>query len=264
MGSTDRASSKERWKFSHLKVGGTIFTKLDLSQAYLQLQLDKESAVYTTINTHQGLYIYRRLPFGIASTPALFQKMMDTILQGIPGVICYIDDILISTKDEAGHLDILERVLSRLQKHGMRLKMDKCQFLMSSVEYLGHKISANGIEATPAKVDAIINAPAPRNGTELRSFLGLVNYYGKFVANLSTVLHPLNNLLKADTKWKWDAACSKAFTQAKAELASAQVLTHYDPQLPIRLAADASSYRVGTVVSHIMPDRYTLSMPCSN
>lgn len=120
--------------------------------------------------------------------------------------------------------------------------------------HLEHTISANGIKATLAKVDAIINAPAPRNSTELHSFLGLVNYYGKYVANLSTVLHPLNNLLKADTKWKWDATCSKAFTQAKAELASAQMLTHFDPQLPIRLAADASSYGVGAVVSHILPD----------
>ena len=108
--------------------GGKVFSKLDLSQAYLQLQLDEESATYVTINTNQGFYRFKRLPFGLASAPAMFRKLMDTVLQGLQGVICYIDDILISTSDESSHLEVLEEVLIRLEKHGFCLK-EKCQFL---------------------------------------------------------------------------------------------------------------------------------------
>lgn len=126
---------------------GHRFTKLDLSQAYLQLQLDEASQQYVTINTHQGLYQYTRLPFGIASAPAIFQRLMDTILQGVPGVVCYIDDILVTGKNEEDHLKNLKEVLARLEKHGLRLKKSKCTFLANSVEYLGHRIDQEGIHA---------------------------------------------------------------------------------------------------------------------
>ena len=125
---------------------------------------------------------------------------------------------------------------------------------MSSVEYLGHQVDATGIRTTPDKVDAVIKAPPPKNTSELRSFLGLVNYYGKFVPHLSTVLHPLNHLLKAGMRWSWSQDCSKAFSRAKEELSSAWVLTHYDPSLPLSMAADASAYGVGAVLSHVFPD----------
>ena len=175
---------------------GKRFSKLDLSQAYLQLQLDESSMPYVTINTHQGLYQYTRLPFGVASAPAVFQRLMETILQGIPGVVCYIDDILVTGKDEEDHLHNLDEVLSRLEKHGFRLKKSKCTFLAKSVEYFGHRINKDGISALPNKVDAIVSAPHPTNVQELRSFLGLLNYYGKFIRNLATILHPLNQLLQ--------------------------------------------------------------------
>ena len=121
---------------------------------------------------------------------------MDTVLRGIPGVICYIDDILISSLYEVSHLKTLDTVLGCLEKYGFRLKLAKCQFLMPSVDYLGYLIDAKGIQALPGKVEA----PTPQNVAELRSFLGLLNYYGKFVPNLATILHPLINLLKADQK----------------------------------------------------------------
>ena len=150
--------------------GGKCFSKLDLSQAYLQVQLDDDSCVYVTVNTHQGLYRYRRLPFGVASAPALFQKLMDTVLRGIPGVTCYIDDILISTKDEKQHWETLEQVFRRLEEHRFRLKQEKCAFLKPSVDYLGHQIDKDDIHPLSSKVTAIIQAPAPTNLQEIRSF----------------------------------------------------------------------------------------------
>ena len=233
---------------------GKIFSKLDLSQAYLQLQLDDASIPYVAINTHQGLYTFNRLPFGVASAPAIFQKLMDKVLQGLPGVLCYIDDILVSGEDEDTHFRLLEEVFARLERHGFRLKQEKCMFLLSKVEYLGHQISSEGIHPLDSKIDAIVKAPVPVNVQQLRSFLGLINYYGKFIPNLSTLLQPLNELLQTGSKWKWSTNREEAFREAKKQLVSAKVLTHYNPALPIKLAADASAYGVGAVISHKMPD----------
>ena len=234
--------------------GGKKFTKLDLSSAYQQMPLADESKQFLTINTHRGLYRYTRLPFGVASAPALFQKAMDEILQGLPNVICYLDDILVTGASDQEHLKNLEKVLARLKKNGLRLKKSKCSFMQSSVTYLGHQIDASGIHATAEKVQAIQDAPTPKNVTELRSFLGLLNYYGKFLRNLASLLHPLNQLLRENQTWKWTPACVRAFQQAKEQLSKAPVLAHYDPNLPIQLAGDASQYGVGAVLSHILPD----------
>ena len=127
--------------------------------------------------------------------------------------------------------------------------------MLRSIEYLGHIISQDGIQPVPTKVTAILNAPKPINVQQLRSFLGLVNYYyGKFIPNLATLLHPLNGFLRADRKWKWSPECDKAFQDAKDQLTSAKVLTHYNPTLPIVTAADASAYGMGAVISHVFPD----------
>ena len=234
--------------------GGQKFTKLDLSQAYQQLLLDDDSKALLTVNTHKGLYRYTRLPFGIASAPAIFQRTMDVILQGIAHVMYYIDDIIITGKDDNEHLSTLVTVLERLQEHGFRLKKSKCTFMGDSVEYLGHQIDAQGLHPTKDKLSAIRDAPAPPNITELRSFLGLLNYYGKFIQNLSTLIHPLNHLLQKDVPYSWSEVHENAFLEAKQALMSTTVLAHYDPHLPIFLAADASAYGVGAVISHQYPD----------
>ena len=143
--------------------GGQKFSKLDLSQAYQQILLDDDSQKFVTINTHLGLFQYTRVPFGIASTPALFQKTMDTLLQGVPNILCYLDDILITSKANAKHLQNLEEVLKHIQHHGLRVKPTKCRFMQSSVEYLGHCIDASGVHPTSQKVETILNAPVPQN-----------------------------------------------------------------------------------------------------
>ena len=124
---------------------------------------------------------------------------MDSVLQGIPHVICYLYDILVTGDNRNEHL---EEVLNCLQQYGARARSDKCMFLQDSVNYLGHRIDVNGLHAMEDKLDAIMNAPPPQNVQQLRAFLGLLNYYGKFMSNLSTVKHPLNRLLRHDFKWK--------------------------------------------------------------
>ena len=143
---------------------------------------------------------------------------MDSILQGIAGVICYIDDILVTGKDDAQHLQALEQVLSRLRKAGLTIQKNKCVFMAKSVEYHGHIVDAEGLHTTPEKLKAILEAPAPKDLNQMQSFLGLVNDYARFIPNLSTVLHPLNILLKQDVSWEWDELCEDAFQLAKQSL----------------------------------------------
>ena len=234
--------------------GGKWFTKLDLAQAYTQMELDEVSRQFVAINTHRGLYRYTRLPFGIASAPAIFQRAMDTILQGMSGVLCYLDDTLIVGKNKEEHLATVEEVLKRLQNEGLRVNKEKCCFLTTSVQYLGHRIDANGIHATGEKLDAVLMAPVPSSVPQLRSFLGMINYYSKFIPNLATLLNPLNELLRKDVQWKWTDRREQAFKQAKQCLTSPNVLVHYDPTLPIKLAGDASAYGIGAVISHTLRD----------
>ena len=137
--------------------------------------LDKESCKYVTINAHKRLYQYMRVPFGIASAPALFQRTMDTILQEIPNTICYLDDILVTGNSAETHLKSLTEILQRLRQHGLRVRPSKCAFMQESVEYLGHKIDSRGVHTAITKVDTIQKVPVPCNTQQLRLFLGLLH-----------------------------------------------------------------------------------------
>ena len=213
--------------------GAKIYTKLDLSHAYQQLLLDEESKKYLTVNTSKGLYQYHRLTYGIASAPAIFQNVMDQVLQGLDHVVWFLDDILIATSAMEEHLKILEEVLRRLEKYGICVKLPKCKFFESKVEYLGHCVDAEGLQPASEKVAAILQAPLPTCQAELRSWLGILNYYGKFLGNLATVLYPLHELLKKDCPWQWSQACEEAFHECKKTLMSSKVLVHYDSTKPL-------------------------------
>lgn len=235
--------------------GGKSFSKIDLASAYLQMEVDEDSKKYLTINTQRGLFQYNRLPFGIASAPAIFQRTIETLLKGIPGVLVYQDDILVTGSSNLAHMQSLHAVLQKLQEHGLRVKSKKCKFFAPSITYLGHKIDANGISTIKDKVQGVMDAPAPQNVSELRSFLGTVNYYSTFIPDLSTKLAPLNNLLKSDSQWNWSKKCEEAFDKIKKCLCSAPVLAHYNPKLPLIVATDASPYGVAAVLSHRYSDK---------
>ena len=233
---------------------GKYFSKLDLSHAYQQLPLEESSKKYVVVNTHKGLFQFTRLPFGISSAPGIFQRVIETLLQGIEGVVVYIDDILVTGSTEEEHLRALERVLSRLEQAGLRVKPNKCSFMRPSVTYLGHMIDAHGLHPLDERVRAIKDAPTPKTVGELKSYLGMLSYYSRFLPNMSLVLHPIYHLLRKDVPWVWKTAQSKAFTASKELLISSRCLTHYDPSLELTLACDASNYGLGAVLSHKMPD----------
>ena len=234
--------------------GGEKYTKLDLSRAYQQILLDEDSGEFVTINTHKGLYRPTRLPFGVSSASAIFQLKIEQVLQGIPMVVCRVDDILVSGKNDQEHLDHLNEVLKRLEGADLRVKLSKCKFVQPTVEYVGYCIDAQGLHAIEKKVEAIRNAPAPENQQQLRSFLGMINYYAKLISNYSTITHPLNELLKDGVEWKWSEDQERAFKQLKDKLSSAPVLIHFREKLPLKLGTDASQYGVGAVIkSHVLP-----------
>ncbi|XP_064485936.1 uncharacterized protein K02A2.6-like [Ornithodoros turicata] len=189
--------------------GGRVFSVLDLSSAYLQVPLCNDAKPLLTVNTHLGLFEYQRLPFGIASAPAIFQAMMDQVLE------------------------------------------EECQFFRDSVVYLGHRVSAEGIYPIAEKVKAIRDAPEPTNIT---AYLGLLNFYAKFLKNLATVAAPLYELLKKDKQWHWTKGCKNAFAKTKEMILSSEVLTFYDVNKPIGLSCGSSAYGLGAVIFHEMPD----------
>ena len=162
-----------------------MFSKLDLAHAYQQLRLDADSRQYVTINTHKGLFRYTRPLFGVSTDPAIFQRTMEAIFRDLPHVSIYVDDILVTGESEAKHLQNLSAVLERLKAAGVRLKQEKCSFMMSEAEYLGHRISAKGLHPLPSKIRAIQEAPTPTEVSHLHSFLGLLGYYGQRPASMA-------------------------------------------------------------------------------
>lgn len=231
--------------------GSKVFCSLDLTGAYTQLKLSKRSQKYVVINTEKGLYTYNRLPQGASSSAAVFQQVMDQILRGLKNVSVYLDDVLISAENFQECLDKVEQVLARLASANISVNFKKCKFFVSSLQYLGHVISSEGLLPSPEKLSTIKEAKVPQNVTELKAYLGLINYYNKFVPNLSSKLRNLYALLKKNTVFKWTEECDEAFKVSKKSLLNANLLTFYDPKKPLVVVTDASSYGLGGVLGQI-------------
>ncbi|XP_043218696.1 uncharacterized protein K02A2.6-like [Amphibalanus amphitrite] len=221
---------------------------IDLSQAYLQMPLSTESQEYCVLNTPWGMHRMLRLPYGVKSSPMLFQREMDRILKNVPGVKCLLDDMLITGRTEEEALKRLDEVMQIMKSHGLRLKKEKCQFLTKEVRYLGLRLGAEGIRTDPERVKAVLNARAPTNQKEVREFLGAVTFYNRFLKNLSKTARPLNELLKKDSEWKWTAECEASFNSIKRQLSSTEVLRHFDVTEQVTVITDASPEGLGAVL----------------
>lgn len=230
--------------------GSQVFTVIDLKVAYTQLEVVDSCRDLLTINTHRGLFRYNRLPFGVSVAPSIFQETMDKMLVGIKDVYCYLDDILIGGNNfedcKAKTLEVFER----LKLQNVKINEKKCVFFEDKIHFLGFLVSGTGIRPTEEKVEAIVNAPRPTDLTQLQSFLGLLNFYQRFLPNLSSILHPLYQLLRKDVEYVWSEECDKAFENAKRSLLDNNLLVHYDPKKPLVLLCDASPYGVGAILAH--------------
>ena len=160
-----------------------------------------------------------------------FQRAMDSILSGIKDVMVIVDNILVETSGGVTtHMRIIKQVFSRLTKHNVRLNGPKCQFFQAQVKYMGHILSKQEISPVDSKLDAIRLAPKPKDVSQMRSFLGMLNYYSKLIKDFSSKLHPLYQLLSNKSEWFWTKECEKAFIWATDFFSSEQVLVHYDPK----------------------------------
>ncbi|XP_035896952.1 uncharacterized protein K02A2.6-like [Anopheles stephensi] len=180
-----------------------VFSQLDLSDAFLQVEVDEKCRDFLTVNTHRGLFRYNRLPPGVKAAPGAFQQLMDTMVASLAGVAVYLDDIVVGGKDMAEHDRNLHAVLEKLQEYGFTLRAEKCSFRKPQIKYLGHLLDAKGLRPDPDKTTAIIKLQPPTDVPGMRAFLGAINYYGKFVHNMRMLRQPLDELLKEEGLFKW-------------------------------------------------------------
>ena len=176
--------------------------------------------------------------------------MIQTVIEAYVSAATWGNSRLQNFREE--HLCNLEEVLSRLEKYNVRVKRSKCKFMTDNVEYLGHTVDSEGLHPTEEKIKLIVNTTSPTNFTELHSLLGLLNYYGRFMKNLSMQLQALHELLKQESVWKWTTDCEAAFISAKDQLLQSTLVVHYDTKKPLKIACDALPYGVGAVISHVM------------
>ena len=238
--------------FSGQMEGCTVFSKLDLKNGYLQIPLHPSAAPKTALITPFGLFEFKRMPFGLKNAGMSFQRLMDRVLTGLPFVFVYIDDILVASPDLSSHLAHLGAVFQRLKEAGLVLNVAKCEFARSSISFLGHRISASGSEPLEDKVEAITRHAAPTTVKELQQFLGMLNFYRKFIPKAAQLLCPLTDVLKGGppgaTKLIWSVVMTTAFVAAKAALANTCRLSHPVPTAELSLVCDASATHVGAVL----------------
>lgn len=227
----------------------TVFSKLDLKWAFHQIELDEESREITTFVTHRGLYRYKRLMFGVSCAPEMYQRIIQQALHGCKGVRNIFDDIVVhgSTKEE--HDENLEGLLIRLREKGLTLNREKCKFHLDQLEFMGHLLSSKGISPHSGKVEAVKDARQPESASEVRSFLGLVNFCARFIPNLATISEPLRRLTKKDQEFVWGLEQDNAFKELKSKLTTAETLGYFDTKAKTCVITDASPVGLGAVLT---------------
>ena len=235
--------------FSDLSAS-SVFVNLDLKDAYMQLLLHPESQELCVVATHRGFYKLKRMIYGIASAAAIFQSVMEEILIDIPGVKVYLDNILIHGDSIPTVIQRTFLVLARLDKHNVRLNLSKCDWFVDQFEFLGFTVNKHGRQPAPSLLKCIDDFQPPTNVKQVRSFVGLVNFYSLFIPQFATIAKALFNLLKSDEPFLWSKDCQNAFSNCKSLLKSDKLLIHFNPSLPIVIYTDASPYGIGSALCH--------------
>ncbi|KAL0867440.1 hypothetical protein ABMA27_008227 [Loxostege sticticalis] len=227
------------------------FTTLDLASGFHQINMSKQDASKTAFSVPQGHFEFTRMPFGLKNAPSTFQRLMNTALSGLQGIQCfvYLDDIVIYSFDLPTHMSKLSNVFDRLRHCNLKLQPDKCEFLRKEVSYLGHVITDDGVKPNPEKTKAVQNFPQPKCPKDIKSLMGLVSYYRRFIPNLSKIAKPLTNLLKKDVPFNWQNEQQLAFESLKKCLISAPILAYPDFTKPFILTCDASNFAISAILS---------------
>jgi len=225
-----------------------FFSIVDAKKGYWHVPLDEESSLLTTFNTPFGRYKFKRMPFGLNVSQDIFQKELDSSLEGLRGVTGIADDNFVYGSTEKEHDDNLIKLMNRAREKGIKFNKDKVQLKCKEVSFFGHTWTPEGIKPDTKKVSAILNMQPPSNVKDLQSFLGLVNYLTRYSSRLATITAPLRELTKADTAFVWGTEHDKAFEDVKKEIASAPVLRYFDKNAETTIQTDASQKGLGAVL----------------
>lgn len=230
--------------------GNKFFITLDLASGYYQIPMGDQSRHLTAFVTPDGHYEFKRMPFGLANAPSVFQRLMNGLLgsRRFSSALAYMDDLLIPSATIEEGFERLEDVLKVIQEAGLTLKLSKCIFFATTLEYLGYEISSEGIKPSERKISAVRDFPAPRNVHEVRQFLGLASYFRRFVKGFGEIARPLTALLKKDAQWRWDSDEEKSFKCLKNQLIQRPLLALYNPDLETEVHTDASSLGLGGIL----------------
>ncbi|UYV73397.1 hypothetical protein LAZ67_10003041 [Cordylochernes scorpioides] len=236
--------------------GARVFSCLDILSAYWTIPLHPKDREMTCFSTSEGSYVWCRLPFGLKTAPAIFNRKLSAILQKykLDNVTSYFDDILVFSENEESHLKHLGQIFEILRKEGIQLRRDKCLLFMKRITYLGYEISENQISPSGVNVDVIKSLPPPRDLRCLRSFLGSVTHYAKFINNFNNLRAPLNELLKKNSRFIWTEECQRSFEGLKEALCSKPILQLFNPSLATHIYCDASTSGIGAVLKQEYPD----------
>ena len=230
-----------------------LYSSLDLTSGYWQIELDSESREKSAFTTNWGLYEFNVMPFGLCGAPSTFQRLMETVLAGLQWDLClvYLDDIIIFSQSFDEHLIRLKEVFERIRKANLKLKPSKCHLLKSKINCLGHIISEKGIEPDETKIEAVKKWKTPTSAAEIQQFLGFASYYRRFVANFSEIATPLYKLTQQNTQFIWSESCQNAFLELKRRLTSAPILALPRSDCDFIVDTDASDFAIGAVLSQI-------------
>jgi hypothetical protein len=227
--------------------GSKFFSTLDANMGYFQIKLTEKSSYLTTFNTPFGRYRYLRMPMGAKCSAEVFQRAMANAFEGLDGVEIVVDDILVHGSTLAIHNERLEKVLERCRQIDLKLNSGKCHIGMPEVTYVGHRLTGEGLKATPDRLKAITEMRTPQDVKELEAVLGMIAYVAKFIPNLSELTAPLREAKQREV-WHWGDAEQAAYDKIKAELASDRVLKFYNVNKPLLLSVDASTKGLGAAV----------------
>ena len=233
--------------------GANYFSTVDLASGYWQIEMEKSSIEKTAFVTHKGLFEFTVMPFGLTGATGSFQRLMDCVLSGLLWKSClvYLDDVIVFSKTFEQHQEHLEQVFQALADANLKIKPSKCRFFQEQVVYLGHTLTRSGITTEDAKVAKIQQWPTPRNLHDVRSFLGLANYYRTFVPGFSDLAEPLTTLTEKNTSFVWSDRCEDAFVSLKEKLSSPPILAYPDFSREFILDTDASNIGMGAVLSQV-------------